>query len=67
MFLANMMLKHQAEKTRAEGRAEGHAEGRAEGEAKVESSVQAWYDANKDKMGDVTPPPINGHRDQHVP
>ena len=63
MFLANMMIKHHTEKARAEG----HAEDRAEGEAKVESSVQAWYDANKDRMGDVTPPPINGHRDQPAP
>lgn len=35
---------------------DARAKGQAEGRAQTQAEVMAWYEANKDKMGDVTPP-----------
>ena len=64
MFLANMMLKHQAEKARAEGHAEGHAKGEAQGRtaerAKLETQFMDWYETNKDQIH-VSPPQFDSN------
>ena len=41
----------------AKAKAEAKAEAEAETEARVKARLQEWYDANKDQLTNVPPPP----------